>query len=117
MPTNIKRFLVHKEAGQAHKCIAQDQVASFDQPVVILGDPGLGKSTLTRALGERPGMKYVRAGTLNRTANPSALIVAGERIIVDGVDEIGVGCARRRCRFRPEKVVRDGQAVFHSLLP
>ena len=88
MPTNIKRFLVHKEAGQAHKCIAQDQVASFDQPVVILGDPGLGKSTLTRALGERPGMKYVRAGTLNRTANPSALIVAGERIIVDGVDEI-----------------------------
>ena len=33
-------------------------------------------------------MRYVRAGTFKRTAKPDSLIVEGERIIIDGLDEI-----------------------------
>ena len=88
MPTNIKRLLAHEGCEQGSELIAQDEIASFAQPVVILGDPGLGKSMLTRALGEQPGMRYVRAGTFKRTAKPDSLIAEGERIIVDGLDEI-----------------------------
>ena len=56
--------------------------------MVILGDPGLGKTVLTRWLGEQPGMKFVRAGTFVRAANPSNSVAETERIVVDGLDEI-----------------------------
>ena len=88
MLTNIKRLLAHEDRQQGRELIAQDEIASFTQPVVILGDPGLGKSMLTRALGEEPGMRCVRAGTFKRTTKPDSLIGEGERIIVDGLDEI-----------------------------
>ena len=88
MSTNIKRLLAYNDPEHGRELIAQDEIASFTQPVVILGDPGLGKSMLTRALGEEPGMRYVRAGTFKRTAKPDSLIVEGERIIIDGLDEI-----------------------------
>ena len=105
MPTNIKRFLVHKDAGQEHnKCIAQDEIASFDQPVVILGDPGLGKSMLTQAIGEQLGMSYVRAGTFKRSAKPDSLIVKGERIIIDGLDEIASAAPGGAVDFVLEKL-------------
>lgn len=75
-----------QEGGQS--VIRQDRVLSFRDPVVILGDPGLGKTVLTRWLGEQPGAKYVRAGTFARAADPANLVAGTERVIVDGLDEI-----------------------------
>ena len=43
---------------------------------------------LTRWLGEQPGMKFVRASTFVRAANPANSVAGTERIIVDGLDEI-----------------------------
>ena len=55
---------------------------------MILGDPGLGKTVLTESLGAQPNMTYCPAGKFVRAANPHGLIGAGERIVVDGLDEI-----------------------------
>ena len=48
---------------------------------------------LTRELGEQSGMRYVSAGTLKRTAKPESLLMEGERIIIDGLDEIASAAA------------------------
>src|SRR5882724_9380550 len=87
MARRIKRTLAYEDAQQGRKVIGQDEIVTIMEPVVILGDPGLGKSVLTQMLGEKPGMKYHRAGTFVRAANPASLN-QGERIIIDGLDEI-----------------------------
>ena len=84
----IERTLAYEDPGQGHRVIGQDEIASFAGPVVILGDPGLGKSRLTQKLGERPDMNYSRAGTFVRTSDPASRITEDEWVIVDGLDEI-----------------------------
>ena len=84
----IERTLTKELMDGKQSVIRQDQILSFSDPVVILGDPGLGKTVLTQWLGEQPGMKYARAGTFVRAANQSDLVAGNERIIVDGLDEI-----------------------------
>ena len=84
----IERTLAYNDRDGQWREIRQDEIAAFTEPVVILGVPGQGKTELTKALGERPGMNYVRAGTFERHANPGSLIAAGERIVIDGADEI-----------------------------
>ena len=88
MVDKIERTLVYTDDDDRRHEIRQDEIATFTQPVVILGDPGLGKTELTRMLGESPGMTYVRAGTFERHADPASLIAEGECIIIDGADEI-----------------------------
>ena len=87
MAGKIKRTLVYDDS-ERRRLVEQDDIASFAEPVVILGDPGLGKTVLTEALGERPGMRYVHAGTFQRHAEPGRLIDDGERVVIDGLDEI-----------------------------
>ena len=88
MPTKIERTLAYDDPQLGPSVIGQDKIGSFHGPVVILGDPGLGKTVLTQWLGELPGAKYVRAGKLKRTAKPESLTSKGQRIVVDGLDEI-----------------------------
>ena len=61
---------------------------SFSEPVVIICAPGLGKTMLPRALGEQLGMHHSRAGTFIRSPNPAPSTTSGERIVIDGLDEI-----------------------------
>ena len=88
MSNPITRKLAREDCDRQPHVIDQDQIAAIPEPIVILGDPGLGKSVLTKTLGELPSMKYCLAGTFVRTAGPETLISADERIIVDGLDEI-----------------------------
>lgn len=88
MSVRIDRTLTHEQPDGGQSVIRQDGILSFREPVVILGDPGLGKTVLTQWLGEQPGMKFVRAGTFERTADPSNSVAGTERIVVDGLDEI-----------------------------
>ena len=88
MPNPISRSLTYDDERQQQRVIGQEDIAAIADPVVILGDPGMGKSVLTRSLGERPDMTHCPAGRFVRTARPEALIAQGETIIVDGLDEI-----------------------------
>ena len=84
----IDRILTCEDGQGGTGRIRQDEVAALQQPLVILGDPGLGKTELAAALGLQPGLVWVRAGTFMRTADPASSIAEGERIVIDGLDEI-----------------------------
>ena len=88
MPNPIDRRLVYEDDYRQRQCIGQSDIEAIDDPVVILGDPGLGKTVLAQALGSLPGFKYCHAATFARAASPETLVAQGERIIVDGLDEI-----------------------------
>lgn len=68
--------------------VSQDEIASFAQPVVILGAPGVGKSVLSEQLDKLPGMKSVRAGKFVGQRDPGSLFAGDERPVIDGLDEI-----------------------------
>ena len=88
MPIYISRTLAYKDPKNVRQIISQDDIVSLSEPVVILGDPGLGKSELTKTLGTLPDMHYIRAGTFERAAEPGLLVAEGERPVIDGLDEI-----------------------------
>ena len=69
--------------------IEQAELLALKAPVVILGDPGLGKSVLTSAIGSEGANIYVRAGTFVRSKVPAAFLPeAGGKIVIDGLDEV-----------------------------
>ena len=88
MSNPIERRLAYEDDRRHWLVIGQEDVAAIVEPVVILGDPGLGKSFLAQSLGVQPSMKYCRARKFARADRPETLIAQGERIIVDGLDEI-----------------------------
>ena len=93
MPNPINRSLTYDDDPydddrQQLRVIGQEDIAAIDHPIVILGDPGMGKSVLAQSLGERPDMTHCPAGKFVRAARPEALIGPDETIIVDGLDEI-----------------------------
>ncbi len=68
--------------------VDQTGLPALTGPLVILGDPGLGKSVLTEQLGMLPGYRYVRAGNFVRNANPQALLDGASCLVIDGLDEV-----------------------------
>ena len=88
MASRIDRTLIYHDRGEGQKRIRQDEIARLGQPVVILGDPGMGKSVLARTLGGCPGMTRISAGTFVRRAVAASLVPEGGRIVVDGLDEV-----------------------------
>ncbi len=88
MSSTIKRKLAREYPNGNREIIDQGEIATISEPVIILGDPGLGKSILTETIGDLPTMRYVAAGTFVRTADPAPLIKNGQRIVIDGLDEI-----------------------------
>ena len=83
MPARIERTLTREQQEGGQSIARQDGILSFTEPVVILGDPGLGKTVLTQWLGEQPGMKYVRAGTFVRKVNPDTPVVGARCVVVE----------------------------------
>src|SRR3569833_2028921 len=74
--------------AQEPDIIAQSDIPSLDEPIVILGDPGMGKSILTQALGRLDGYVYVRAASLVRNAYPERLLGEGQCLVIDWLDEV-----------------------------
>lgn len=75
-------------ATRAPVIIDQAAILDLAGPIVILGDPGLGKSVLTQAIGRQTGFVYVRAASFVRNAQAERLIPNGECLVIDGLDEI-----------------------------
>ena len=70
------------------KVIDQSRIGNWYDPLVILGDPGMGKTTLMRHMCERHDMTYIHAAELVRAGNPESLLPDAGHVLVDGLDEI-----------------------------
>lgn len=85
----IPRTLVLSRGNDDERIIVEDDVASISAPIVILGDPGLGKTELTKELERRFGFTRITGGAFYRTQNLSRLTTSAEsKLIIDGLDEI-----------------------------
>jgi hypothetical protein len=84
----IERELIVDQNG-TEKPVAEADILSLGFPLVVLGDPGMGKTQLTRSLAARIGVRQLSSGAFVRSANLEILKPpAGLPIVVDGLDEL-----------------------------
>jgi hypothetical protein len=81
----ISRTLITNRGRHDEKVIGEADIPHIDAPVVILGDPGLGKTELTKSLADKFGFIRISGGAFYRTTRFSA---SNKKIIIDGLDEI-----------------------------
>ncbi len=84
----ISRTLVQDKGTKDARPISEAEIASLQAPIVLLGEPGIGKSDLAKKVAETMGATLLPAATFVRTFDASSLVSAGARIVIDGVDEI-----------------------------
>src|SRR5262245_638752 len=80
----IPRHLSWIDKDQKPQRVSEDQLRRFTEPLVILGEPGMGKTLLMEKLGEQPGFRFVRAiSFLREDDTPTS-----DRLVIDGLDEV-----------------------------
>jgi hypothetical protein len=84
----VQRRLILDEGGREHE-IPEAEIGFLKLPVVVLGDPGMGKTKLTESLASLLGVRRISAGGFNRTSDASSLKPEpGKPLIIDGLDEL-----------------------------
>ncbi|MDE0377787.1 MAG: hypothetical protein OXI20_00945, partial [Rhodospirillales bacterium] len=84
----IERHLLAEDNDGEIRVVDRNKIDNWYDPLVILGDPGMGKTTLMRHMCERQEMTYIHAAELVRADDPESLLPDTGRILVDGLDEI-----------------------------
>ncbi|MHA6267197.1 NACHT domain-containing protein [Aliiroseovarius sp. CAU 1755] len=87
---NIKRRL--RGLDNDGKVIEFSQSDLLDQaePVVVLGDAGMGKTTLLEEIGCQENYKFLHARRLVRSQDPATLLEGATTLVIDALDELTV---------------------------
>lgn len=84
----LPRRLWH-ETEKGHVSIEQAALIGRREPLIILGEPGMGKTELLKWLGDKPGYTYCTARQLkNVRPNPRGLLGNATTLVIDALDEL-----------------------------
>lgn len=84
----VERELSFSQRGTETR-VTEADILSLALPLIVLGDPGMGKSKLTERPATRLGAWRISAGALVRSANLEPLKpLGGLPILIDGLDEL-----------------------------
>lgn len=87
-PPYISRCLWYlDEAGQRSE-LGDHELTSRPEPLVILGEPGMGKSWLLRNIAASAGLAKLEARQLIRHPKPEMLIGNAQLVVIDALDEV-----------------------------
>ena len=85
--TYLRRRLWYADKDGQH-WLEQDDLLGRAEPVVVLGEPGMGKTELLKAIGSADGNFFCRATQLINRFRPETLIGNATRVVVDALDEV-----------------------------
>lgn len=87
----IKRTLWYEENkdGESQKIqISQADLLTKTQPLIVLGEAGMGKTQLLKQLGQQPGYSYCTAKKLIARSRPQQLLsIDTHTLVIDALDE------------------------------
>jgi hypothetical protein len=88
--SNIPRRLSGVDAGGKLFELNQSDLLGRAEPIVVLGDAGMGKTTLLEEIGQELSYKFVHARRLVRSLDPSKLLGDATTFVIDALDELAV---------------------------
>ncbi|MCH7338021.1 NACHT domain-containing protein [Acinetobacter higginsii] len=83
----LKRTLWYQDKDE-HKILSQDELLTKKNPLVIVGEAGMGKSSLLEWLGSLENYAYCTARQLLNRANPCLLLGNNSTLVIDSFDEV-----------------------------
>lgn len=86
----IERTLWYQH-GEVRLTLRQAELATRTEPLLILGEAGMGKSHLLAWLTKLPGCAFCTARQLVGRYDPWSLLGNAEILVIDGLDEISAG--------------------------
>jgi hypothetical protein len=75
------------DKGTIH-CVRECELLALPKPLVILGEPGLGKTWILRNLARQPGFELISAAKLVSRPASALNIPDGCTLLIDGLDEL-----------------------------
>lgn len=72
--------------GQTRQ-VDEAEILKTPGPKILLGEPGMGKSTLIFELGDRLSIQPITAVRFLHHKNPERLVISGKPLLIDGLDE------------------------------
>jgi hypothetical protein len=84
----VQRTLTINKGTESERKISEEEIDDSAMAMVILGDPGMGKTRLTKELERKLSGVRVAAGTFYRNADLSKYEISPKPLIIDGLDEI-----------------------------
>ena len=71
--------------------LVQADLPGRPEPLIVLGEPGMGKTELLRWLGDQPGSAYCTARQLRNAGSNARHMLGNERtLVIDALDELSV---------------------------
>lgn len=83
----FQRKLWFADQNDQHQ-LTQDDLLMHSGPIVVLGEPGMGKTELLKELSAKGGNAFCRAQQLINKPRPETLLGDKERLIIDALDEV-----------------------------
>ena len=84
----IVRTLWYAKEGSDHVTLSQTDLLHRSEPIVILGEAGMGKSHLLEWLAKAPAYALCTARQLINRHNPSTLLGDAKILVIDALDEV-----------------------------
>lgn len=83
----FRRKLWFTHQGSRHQ-LGQGDLLIRREPIVVLGEPGMGKTKLLKELSANDGNAFCRAQQLINRSRPKTLLGDSKRIVIDAIDEV-----------------------------
>lgn len=86
--TYVQRTLWCKTDDARLERLGEADLLGRPESLIVLGEPGMGKSRLLRGLAEAAGITFCTARKLINRPNPRSLVGEARLIIIDALDEV-----------------------------
>jgi hypothetical protein len=86
--SNISRRLTTVDPNGNLIRLRQNDILYRKEPIIVLGDAGIGKTTLLEEIGLQDGYSYVHARRLVRSHDPTKLLGDANTFVIDALDEL-----------------------------
>ena len=83
----LARHLTYVDAEGKVIRLVDSELVELNRPLIILGEPGMGKTALMERLAAAGGRRFVSARRLLRAADPHRLFEEGERLVIDALEK------------------------------
>lgn len=85
---HIPRTFWFDTDGGERQSIHERELLERPEPLVVLGEPGMGKSQVLAQLAKKAGLKLYTAQQIINRPNPQSLVGDASPVIIDSLDEV-----------------------------